>query len=70
MDARRLRPCRRCRCLPRTDRYRLPEGGWVYAVECGSPTCANAEVGDTEEEAAQLWNWAKPEPGGNVPAQG
>src|SRR5689334_8535945 len=69
MDARRLHPCRRCRCQPRTDEYPLSWDAWVYVVECSAPECDNAEVGDTEEEAAQFWNWANPEPGGNVPAR-
>jgi hypothetical protein len=63
----RLHPCRWCGHLPRTDKYQPLGGDWVYTVECSSPTCDNAEVGDSEEEAAQLWNWANPDPGGNVP---
>ena len=68
MGTPRLHPCRWCGYLPGVDRYQTPGGEWVYAVECSAPACDNAEVGDTQEEAVRLWNWANPDPGGNVPS--
>jgi hypothetical protein len=63
----RLNPCRLCGNAPRLDRFQPPASGWVYVVECSSKGCANAECGDTPEDAARLWNFSNPGWGGNVP---
>jgi hypothetical protein len=56
----RLNPCKGWGRLPRLDNYKPPGNDWVYIVECSSECCDNAEVGDSEVEAAQLWNGANP----------
>ena len=64
----RLNRCKVCGHEPRLGKFQ-PEGSrWVHFVECSREPCDNAETGDTPEEAAELWNWSNPDPGGNVPA--
>jgi hypothetical protein len=64
----RLNPCKRCGGLPRFDQFKPPSSDWVYLVECSAKDCDNAEVGDTPQEAAHLWNFSNPDWDGNVPS--